>query len=62
MWSRSEGWWSERQLPAIVDVSVERRLDQGEKMPYSGTDPESHITEYSLICADYTKGKARTRP
>ena len=34
----------------VVDSSGE--VPRGEKMLYSGTDPESHITEYTFLCED----------
>jgi len=35
---------------------VGRKVPHGEKMLYSGTDPESYITEYTLVYEDYGSG------
>ena len=37
-------------------------ISQGEKMLYSGTDPESHITEYTLVYEDYLLPPTPTGP
>jgi len=36
------------------------KVSRGEKMLYSGTDPESYITEYSLVYEDKRFGKRLT--
>ena len=42
-------------VPALIDSGLVGRkgeVSRGEKMLYSGTDPESYITEYTLACED----------
>ena len=37
--------WERREMGS-------REVSQGEKMLFSGTDPESYITEYTLVYED----------
>jgi len=37
---------------------VGREVSRGEKMARRGTDPESYITEYTLVYEDYIDGIA----
>ena len=45
----------EKQIRAAVELSfvdASGEVPRGEKMLYSGTDPESYITEYTLVYED----------
>ena len=35
--------------PLLIDSGLAGEVSRGEKMLYSGTDPESYITEYTLV-------------
>jgi len=38
-----------RAFPSVIDSG---EVSRGERMLYSGADPESYITEYTLVYAD----------
>jgi len=38
-------------FPGVIDSGLVE-VSQGEQMLYSGTDPESYITEYTLVYED----------
>ena len=35
---------------------VGRKVSRGEKILYAGTDPESYITEYTIVYEEYSSG------
>jgi len=41
--------------PKEVSTTSAGEVSRGEKMLYSGTDPESYITEYTLVYEDYKR-------
>jgi len=49
------------ELAEMIDSGLVGEVSRGEKMLYSGTDPESYITEYTLIYEDHLEVQLDTR-